>query len=176
MKPWFRPLPETHGHHRLSDPVRDRRHPIADLVKVSLQIGFELLQGLPVHSRAPLFALTCRHASHTSCLEITNGLSFGFGMFGSASSQDHTAPVDRIDIPDQPAPSLHPHPSKQELHHYYGPARRQAPRLVLNAFGFCPARSLSRPIGPATPVVGIDARLLTFRAIAADQAPVVLNS
>jgi hypothetical protein len=32
------------------------------------------------------------------------------------------------------------------------------------------ARSLSRPSGPATPVVGFDARLLTFRARAADQA------
>jgi len=47
------------------------------------------------------------------------------------------APVDRLDIPGEPAPWLHPHPSEQELLGYYGPVRQRAPRLVLNAFGFC---------------------------------------
>jgi hypothetical protein len=42
-----------------------------------------------------------------------------------------------LDIPGEPAPSLHPHPSKQELLHYYGPVRRRTPRPVLNAYGFC---------------------------------------
>ena len=42
-----------------------------------------------------------------------------------------------MDIPGEPAPSLHPHPSKQELHRYYEPVRQRAPRPVLNAFGCC---------------------------------------
>ena len=85
MEPRFRPLPQIRGHDRLSDPVRDRRdteqtdpvavrlgdlhcsdrrrkvgprtHPIPDLVEVSLQIGLELVQGLPVHSRGTLVRL-----------------------------------------------------------------------------------------------------------------------
>jgi len=40
-------------------------------------------------------------------------------------------------IPDEPAPWLHRHPSKQQLHGYYGPVRQRAPRPVLNAFGCC---------------------------------------
>jgi len=67
---------------------------------------------------------------------IANGLSSGFVMFNFASSQDHAAPVDRIDIPGEPAPSLHPHPSEQELHHYYEPVRQRAPQPVLSASGF----------------------------------------
>ena len=47
------------------------------------------------------------------------------------------APVERTDIPGEPTPSLHPHPSEQTLHSYYGPVRQRAPRLVLSAFGFC---------------------------------------
>ena len=75
-----------------------------------------------------------------------------------------------MDIPGEPAPSLHRHPSKQRLPSYYGPVRQRAPQLVLSAFRFLPsARSLSRP-GSSDPGRRIDARLLTFRARAADQA------
>ena len=58
------------------------------------------------------------------------------------------------DLPGEPAPWLHPHPSEQELHRYYGPVRRQAPQLVLNASGFgrwhAPSRDLwgLRPRSP----------------------------
>jgi hypothetical protein len=41
-----------------------------------------------------------------------------------------------MDIPGEPAPWLHRHPSEQRLHGYYGPVRQRAPRLVLSAFGF----------------------------------------
>jgi hypothetical protein len=53
-----------------------------------------------------------------------------------ASSQGN-APVDRIDIPDEPAPSLHAHPSEQALHGYYEPVRQRDAASVLSAFGFC---------------------------------------
>jgi hypothetical protein len=48
-----------------------------------------------------------------------------------------TPRLTEMDIPDEPAPWLHHHPSEQRLHGYYGPVRQRAPRLVLNAFGFC---------------------------------------
>ena len=71
-----------------------------------------------------------------------------------------------MDIPGEPAPWLHRHPSEQRLHGYYGPVRQRAPRLVLNAFGFRRWQAPSRDhLGR-----GFDARLLTFRARAADQA------
>jgi hypothetical protein len=61
------------------------------------------------------------------------------------------APVERIDIPDQPAPSLHPHPSKQRLHSYYEPVRQRAPQLVLNASGFRRWHAPSRDLGGPRP-------------------------
>jgi hypothetical protein len=65
---------------------RSRAHPIPDLVEVVPQIGLKLLQSLPVHSGAPLLALTCRHASHTNSLGTTNGLSCDLGLFIFVSS------------------------------------------------------------------------------------------
>jgi len=76
-----------------------------------------------------------------------------------------------MDIPGEPAPSLHRHPSEQRLLGYYGPVRQRAPRLVLSAFGFCLGTlPLATIRGHRPPVDGVDARLLTFRARAADQA------
>ena len=75
-----------------------------------------------------------------------------------------------MDIPDEPAPSLDPHPSEQELHRYYEPVRQRAPQPVLNAFGFCLGTLPLATLGPTTPDDAFDARLLTFRARAADQA------
>ena len=71
-------------------------------------------------------------------------------------------------FPGKPAPWLHHHPSEQRLRSYYGPVRRRAPRPVLSAFGFRRWQAPSRDhhdLGR-----GFDARLLTFRARAADQA------
>ena len=164
MKPRFHHRLQLHGHHRLRDPVRDRRHaqhsdpttmrlgdlhrpdrrrevgsrahPIPDLVEVVLQIGLELVEILTVHSRRSLVGrdLPPRLPDHQLGNRkrlVLRALACCF-----ASSQDSSAPVERIDIPDQPAPSLHPHPSEQELHHYYGPVRQRASRPVLNASGF----------------------------------------
>src|SRR3954447_5324397 len=87
-------------------------------------IRFQILYRLPCRSAsnsssvcpstpaAPLLAATRRYVSHTIGLGIMNGLSSGFGMFAFASSQDHKTPVDRIDIPGEPAPWLHRHPQQ----------------------------------------------------------------
>ncbi|MCA1704212.1 MAG: hypothetical protein LC808_13480, partial [Actinobacteria bacterium] len=58
-------------------------------------------------------------------------------MFSFGSSQDPRPWLIEMDIPGEPAPSLHHHPSEQRLLGYYGPVRQRAPRLVLSAFGFC---------------------------------------
>jgi hypothetical protein len=82
VEPMVRPFLQMHGHHRLRDPVGDRRHaqhsnpaavrlgdlhrpdrgrevgprahPIPDLVEVARKIGLELLDRLPIHSRRAL--------------------------------------------------------------------------------------------------------------------------
>ena len=198
VKPMVRPFLQMHGHHRLRDPVRDRwhaqhsdpaavrlgdlhrpdrrrkvgprAHPIPDLVEVVPQIGLELLQIHPVHSRRSLVGLDLppRLPDH----RLGNRKRLLFRPWHVASPPPRpTAPVERIDIPDQPAPSLHPHPSKQGPLGYYGPVRQRAPQPVLNASGFRRWHAPSRNLGGLRPRVdAFDARLLTFRARAADQA------
>ena len=56
-----------------------------------------------------------------------------------------------MDIPGEPAPSLHPHPSEQVLHSYYEPVRQRASRRYSMPSVSASARSLSRPWGPTTP-------------------------
>jgi len=75
-----------------------------------------------------------------------------------------------MDIPGEPAPWLHRHPSEQRLLGYYGPVRRRASPLVLSAFGFRLGTLPLATCGACDPGRRIDARLLTFRARAADQA------
>src|SRR5664279_3134804 len=64
MEHRLHPLFEFHGHHRLGDSVRHRRrkvtprgHPVPNPIKVVLQIGFEVLDRAPVHSRRSLVGL-----------------------------------------------------------------------------------------------------------------------
>jgi hypothetical protein len=61
--------------------------------------------------------------------------------------------VERIDIPDQPAPSLHPHPSEHGLLRYYEPVRQRDIATGTQCLR-CPpsARSLSRSWRPTTPI------------------------
>jgi hypothetical protein len=59
-----------------------------------------------------------------------------------------------MDIPGEPAPWLHRHPSKQRLPSYYGPVRQRAPRRYSVPSGFCrrhaPSRDPDRP-APGAP-------------------------
>ncbi len=50
-----------------------------------------------------------------------------------------------MNTPDEPAPWLHPHPSEQGLHSYYGPVRQRAPHRYSVPSVAASARSLSRP-------------------------------
>ena len=195
MEPRLHQLFQMHGHHRLSHPVCDRRHaehsdpaavrlgdlhcpaPGAESSDPEL-IRFQILYRLSSRSAsnsssdcpstpgAPLFAATRLYASHTIGLGISNGLSWAL----ACSLRFLPGPRPRLNEPtflDEPAPSLHPHPSEQELHSYYEPVRQRAPHRYSMPSVSASARSLSRP---ATRQAGrIDARLLTFRARAADQ-------
>jgi hypothetical protein len=87
-----------------------------------------------------------------------------------ASSQSIPAPVERIGIPDRPAPSLHPHPRKQGPHRYHGPVRQRAPRRYSVPSGVRLGTLPLATLEACAPRRRIDARLLTFRAGAADQA------
>src|SRR6266545_5159233 len=100
----------------------------------------------------------------------TGRVLLGFGMF----PRFLPGPEPRLtepNIPGEPAPWLPRHPRKQRVHGYYGPVRRRAPRRYSVPSVSASARSLSRPSGACCdPGRRIDARLLTFRARAADQA------
>src|SRR6266540_5889 len=100
----------------------------------------------------------------------TGRVLLGFGMF----PRFLPGPEPRLtepNIPGEPAPWLTRHPRKQRVHGYYGPVRRRAPRRYSVPSVSASARSLSRPSGACCdPGRRIDARLLTFRARAADQA------
>ena len=130
--------------------VGPRAHPIPDLVEVVPQIGLELLQILPVHSRRALVGLDLPPRLPDHRLGNRKRLLFGLGMLLRLLPEP-TAPVERIDIPDQPAPSLHPHPSEQGSLSYYGPVRQRAPQPVLNASGFCRWHAPSRDLGGLRP-------------------------
>jgi hypothetical protein len=74
-----------------------------------------------------------------------------------------------LDIPGEPAPSLHPHPSEQELLSYYGPVRQRAAHRYSMPSVCCLGTLPPTTFGACDPGRRIDARLLTFRARAADQ-------
>ena len=103
---------------------------------------------------------------------MSNGLTCDVGVVLLASSQTG-AWLNESNLPDEPAPWLHPHlqtaGSSQLLR--TGPPAGAA--SVLSAFGFCLGTLPLRPGGSTSPYEradGIGARLLTFRARAADQA------
>ena len=198
VKPRFRPLPQIRGHHRLRDPVCDRRHteqtdptavrlgdldrpdrgrkvrtrahPVPDLVKVSLQIGLELVQVLPVHSRGTLVLLDLppRLPHH----QLGNHKRLVFGLWHVFSLPPRTQGPRLIEptfLVSRPLRSTAT-PASSGLHSYYGPVRQRAPQPVLSAFGFRLGTLPLATVGAYDPGRHIDARLLTFRARAADQA------
>src|ERR1035437_9300202 len=119
---------------------------------------------------APLLAATRLYASHTCCLGMSNGLTCDVGMFPLFLLGN--APVDRIHIPDEPVPWLHPHIQTAGASQLLRTGPPASAASVLGAFGFClstlplSARWLYKPMNGRR----IDTRLLTFRARAADQA------
>src|SRR6266498_1620280 len=90
--------------------VGPRAHPIPDLVEVVRKIGLELLEILPVHPRRALVGLDPPPRLPDHRLRDRKRLVFGPWHVASPPPRTRRAPVERIDIPDQPAPSLHPHP------------------------------------------------------------------
>ena len=101
-------------------------------------------------------------------LEISNGFPDDFSL--SIKFLPDTRLVDRTNnATDDPAPSLHPHRAKQELHRYYEPVRQRTPDRYSIPHGVSPLGTL--PLAPR-PEGSTGTRLLTFHARAADQAHV----
>src|SRR3954470_10755890 len=63
----------------------------------------------PSTPAAPLFALTCLYASHTSCFEMANDLSARPDLLTRLLPEQKSRLLVRTEVLDEPAPSLHPH-------------------------------------------------------------------
>ena len=179
MEPGLHQRLQLHGHHRLRDPIGDRRHtqqtdptamrlrdldrpdrgrkvgprahPIPDPVEVILQIGLELVQGLPIHSRGTLVGLDPPLRLPDQLLGNRKRLVLGLWHVHPRFLPGLTPRLTEMDIPGEPAPSLHPHPSEQVLHSYYEPVRQRAPHRYSMPSVSASARSLLRPWGPTSP-------------------------
>jgi hypothetical protein len=115
---------------------------------------------------APWLALTFWYASHTSHFEMTNGLSFDFGL--STRFLPRTS-VDQTNNPGQSRPFAPP--PLRRVHRYYEQVRQPAPRRYSAPHGFC--RLCALPLAPGTPAGSrVGASLPTFHVTAADRARV----
>ena len=180
MEPRLHQRLQIHGHDRLGDPVGDRWHAehsdpaavrLGDLDrpdrrrKVATpsssdsrscrgcpQIGLELAPGparpLPGHPCWPRPAGT---PPTPSAWESRTACPWALAC-SSRFLPELTPRLIETDIPGEPAPWLHPHPSEQGLHSYYGPVRQRAPQLGTQCLRFPPRHAPSRDLGPATPV------------------------
>jgi hypothetical protein len=175
MKPWLHQRLQEHGGHRLRDPVRDRRHPeqtdtravrlgdldrldrrwkpgprahpIPDLVEVPLKVSLELLEILPIHAGGALVGLDPPPRLPRQLLGNRKRLAFRLWHISSRFLPEPTAPVDRLDIPDEPTP---PQQAGASPLLRAGPPASAA--TGTQCLGFPPlARSLSRPLGPNDP-------------------------
>ena len=94
-------------------------------------------------------------------------------MFTSLPPRTSRSWLTEMNTPDEPAPWLHPHPSKQRFPATTGRSAGER-RIGTQCLRFLPRHAPSRDQGarpqPIWTAVGIDTRLLTFRARAADQA------
>jgi hypothetical protein len=118
--------------------VAPRGQPIPELVGVPRRFLSNAWIDSSSTPSAPRLALTLRHASQTSRLEIANGLPSGFG---SLTGSSRTIAVDQPASQDDQPPSLHPHYRASQL-------PRGCPPL-------CPASLLSpsrfQPLGVLAP-------------------------
>jgi hypothetical protein len=172
VKPRLHQRLQEHGHHRLRDPIRDcrhaehsnpvamrlwdldrpdrgrevgpRAHSIPDLVEVVPQIGLELVQGLPVHSRGALIGLDLPprlpHQQLGNRKRLVVGPWLAHLRFLPAKRR-----LNNMDMPGEPAPSLHHHPQRAAASQLLRAGPPASAASVLNAFGVtASARSLSR--------------------------------
>ena len=179
MKPRFRPRSQMHRYHRLGHPVCDRWHtkqtdpaamrwgspPPVPEAESKTPNSADSKRGTgcssdqprtpprPAHPRpghpcSPQPACTLPRPSAWECRTACPAAL----ACSSSLPPRATAPVDRIDIPDEPAPSLHAHPSEQALHGYYEPVRQRTPHRYSVPSVSASARSLSRPRANDPPV------------------------
>src|SRR5664280_737176 len=169
MEHRLHPLFEFHGHHRLGDSVRHRRHtqnshpamrfrylhrlhrrrkvtprghPVPNPIKVVLQIGFEVLDRAPVHSRRSLVGLDSPVRLPHQVLGNTERLFLRLWFAHSIPSQTCWLPEQTAHGWSDPfAPPL-----LQRLQHYYGPVRMPIPRRYSIPHGF---RRLRRSLSPS---------------------------
>jgi hypothetical protein len=81
-----------------------RAHPIPDLVEVPLKVSLELLEILPIHAGGALVGLDPPPRLPRQLLGNRKRLAFRLWHISSRFLPEPTAPVDRLDIPDEPAP------------------------------------------------------------------------
>ena len=100
-------LRDLHRTHRRRE-VRPRGQPIPDLVQVALQIGLDLRDRLPVHSRCALIRLDFLPRLPDRPLRNLKRLAWCFQL--AHTTPPGGFPVDRTNTAaDNPAPSLQPH-------------------------------------------------------------------
>jgi hypothetical protein len=197
VEPRFHQRLQKHGHRRLRDPVRDRRHaehsdpapmrlgdldnpdrrckpgprahPIPDLVEVAPKIGLELGQVLPVHAVGALVGLDPPPRLPHQQLGNRKRLAFGLWQCSLASSRSQ-----RPRLIDSSFRVSRPHRSTTTPESSGFPAttgrsaserRNRYSMPTVFYLGTLPLATL----GACDPGRRIDARLLTFRARAADQ-------
>ena len=149
-----------------------RAHPIPDLVEVALARSVSnASRSCPSTPGAPLLALTCRHASQTNALGIANGLSFGPWH---ASSLPPRASRPRLNestfLMSRPLRSTTTPASSGFTANTGRSASERRDRYSMPPVSAVGTLPLATSRGPASPDAAFDARLLTFRARAADQA------
>src|SRR3954447_24558952 len=127
-----------------------RAHPVPDLVEIVRKIGLECLEILPVHPGCALVGLDPPPRLPDHRLGDRKRLVVGLWHVRSLPPET-TVSVVRSDIPDQPAPWLHRHPSKQRLHGYYGPVRQRAPPRYSVPPGAARWQAPSRDLGGLRP-------------------------
>ena len=153
--------------------VRPGTHPIPDPVQVVPEISLELLQALLIHTRRTLVGLHLPpHLPHQQPGNRKRLLLQPWFAHFALLPGTRRPRLNDMDNPDQPAPSLHPHPSSRSFTtttgRSAGERRDRYSMPPVSAVGTLPLATpkTQRPQGTTLS----NARLLTFRARAADQA------
>src|SRR4051794_39630653 len=125
---------------------------------------------IPSTPAAPLFAFTCRYASHTSRFEISNDLPCG--DFCPSTRFLPGTPVDQHrQTTDDPAPSLHP-----DYEGFTTTTSRSASAPSIGTRSLAVAATWDTPSRRPSRANGIRARLPTFHTRAADQAHAAIHA